>query len=73
MNYEKVNLTFIVYWRFKRFHHLKVTKCKKIIDIKRNKMLKYNSRGFFINGKYYKRNQINSMLEKIPKKQYCPF
>jgi len=73
MNYNSVTLTFKTYWRFKNFHHLEVTKCKKIINTKTNKMLKYNIRGFYINNKYYKRNQLNSMLETIPKKEYIPF
>ena len=73
MNYEEVNLTFKTYWRFKELNHFKVTKCKKIIDTKRNKLLIYGVRGFFINGNYYKRHEINSMIEIIPKKQYTPF
>jgi len=73
MNYNEVTLTFKTYWRFKENHNLQVTRCKKIIDVKRNKMLKYGTRGFYINGKYYKRNEINRLLETIPKKEYCPF
>ena len=73
MNKEAVNLTFFVYWRFKEFHNLKVTRCKKVIDTKRGKLLKYNTRGFFINGAYYKRNEINKLIEPIPKNEYCPF
>jgi len=72
MNNLEVTLTFKVYWRFKKHHHLKVTKCKKIIDVKNNKMLKYGVRGFYIDGSYYKRNQINLMIEKIPNEK-CPF
>jgi hypothetical protein len=37
------------------------------------KLLKYNQKGYFINGTYYKRNQINKLLEVIPKKEYLPF
>lgn len=70
---ERVNLTFIVFWRFKDFHHLKITKCKKIIDCKKGKILPYTSRGFFINGKYYKRKDLKPMIEKIPKREYMPF
>lgn len=70
---EDVNLTIKVFWRFKEYHYLKITKCKKIIDCRKSKLLTYNKRGFFINGKYYKRNQLNSMIEKIPKKEFSPF
>jgi len=72
MNSLDVTLTFKVYWQFKDFPHLKVTKCKKIIDVKNNKLLKYGIRGFYINGYYYKRNQINQMLEIIQNEK-CPF
>lgn len=70
---ERVNLTFIVFWRFKDFNHLKITKCKKIIDCKKGKILNYGIRGYFINGKYYKRKDLKPMIEKIPKKEYNPF
>lgn len=70
---EYVNLTIKVFWRFKEYPYLKITKCKKIIDCRKSKLLVYNKRGFFINGKYYKRNQLNSMIEKIPKKEFSPF
>lgn len=73
MNYNDVNVIFRTYWRFKLYHNLEVTKCKKIIDIKRRKLLKYNNRGFFIDGKYYKRSDINSMVERIPKSDILPF
>jgi hypothetical protein len=73
MNYEEVTLTIKTYWRFKDNHNLKVTKCKKIIDTKRGVFLKYGLRGFYINGKYYKRKEINKLIEVIPKKQYYPF
>jgi hypothetical protein len=70
---EEVNLTFKVYWRFKNFHHLKITKDKKIIDCKKGKFLKYTTKGFGIEGKYYKREQLNGMIEKIPVKEWMPF
>ena len=71
MNYALVK--YKVLWRFKEYHHLKVTECKKIVNCKTNKILKYNTRGFFIDGNYYKRNELNQIIEKIPKKQYTPF
>jgi hypothetical protein len=70
---EDVNLTFKVLWRFKDYHHLKITKDKRIIDCKKSKILAYNKRGFFIDGNYYKRNDLKRMIEKIPEKEYCPF
>lgn len=68
MNSEYVTLTFKVYWQFKDYPHLKVTKCKKIIDTKRGVLLKYGVRGFYINGSYYKRCEINDMLEPVKRR-----
>ena len=69
---EYVNLTFMVFWRFKEYPYLKVTKCKKVINSQRGTMLKYHPRGFFIGGKYIKRSELNKYLEVIPK-QDTPF
>lgn len=67
MNYINVILTFKVYQQFKEHPHLKITKCKKIINIKTGKILKYNTRGFYIAGRYIKRQELNNHIEKIPK------
>ena len=64
-----VNVRFEVLWQFRDSPEYKVTKCKKVI--KGNKLLTYR-RGFFINGRYLKRKDINQYLEKIPKTEY-PF
>lgn len=69
----RVNLTLDVYWRFKDYHHLKITKDKNIINCKKGKILKYNVRGFFIDGRYLKRNQLKKYIEKIPSCDLCPF
>ena len=68
-----VNIAYKVHWQFKKHPHLKVTKCKKVINCKTNKALKYNVRGFYIDNQYLKRNEINKFLEKIPKTENCPF
>ena len=68
-----VNVRFKVVWQFKEFPHYQITKDKQIINTKTNKLLVYNQRGFFIGGKYHKRNQLKQMIEKIPKIEYCPF
>jgi len=72
MNYLLVNVSFKCFWQFRDQPHYKVTKCKKIINIKTGKLLKYHVRGFFINGKYLKRNELNQYLEPIPDGE-CPF
>ncbi len=66
MNYETVILTFKTYWQFKDYPHIKVTKCKKVINTKNGKLLNYSIRGFYIEGNYYKRSDLNSMIEVIP-------
>jgi hypothetical protein len=69
----RVNLTFDVFWRFKDHHHLKITIDKKIINCKTEKILKYNRRGFFIDGRYLKRKDLKHQIEKIPDNETLPF
>lgn len=69
----RVNLTFDVFWQFKDYPHLKITKDKKIIDTHKNRLLVYQKRGFFIGGKYYKRSELKPLIEPIPKREYKPF
>ncbi len=74
---EILTVNFKVFWRFKEHHNYKVTNCKKIINSKTNKILKQRIKGgqvgFYINKKFYKRKYLNLHIEKIPKKEYCPF
>jgi hypothetical protein len=65
MKHQYVNLTFKVYWQLKKFPHIKITKSKKLIDCKKSKLLSYGVRGYFIDGKYYKRKDLNAMAELI--------
>lgn len=68
-----VYVKFTVKWQVKEYPEYKITPCKKIINCKTNKLLTYNKRGFFIKGSYYKRNEINNIIELIPVKDYMPF
>ena len=70
---ETVNIKIDVFWRFKNFHHLKVTKCKRIINCKTGKFLKQHTRGYFISSKYIKRSDLNSHIEPLPVEDDCPF
>lgn len=70
---ETVNVTYKVYWRFKDYPWLKVTKCKKIINSKNGTILKQHPRGFFVIDRYIKRKNLKDYIERIPKKQYYPF
>ena len=65
MNYINVNLTIRVYWQFKYYPHIKITKCKKLINTKSGNFIPYTKRGFFISGTYYKRNELKNMIEKV--------
>jgi hypothetical protein len=72
-----VNVQFKVFWQFKKATHFKVTKCKKIINCKNNTIVKQSVRGgscgYWIDKEFIKRKDLNSSIELIPKKQYCPF
>lgn len=73
MNDFYVNVRFKVVWQFKEFTHYKITRCKKVINSKTGTLLNYNERGYFIGNRYVKKKDINKLIEKIPKKEYCPF
>lgn len=70
-----VNVKFKAVWQFKEYPDYKVTKCKKVVNSKTEKLLTYHKRGFFIKGRYIKRQELNDYVELIPKpkKEYCPF
>ena len=72
MNKFVVNIQLEVLWQFKDLPYLKVTKDKQIVNAKTGKLLKYHPRGFYINDRYYKRKELNPLLEKI-NQEYCPF
>lgn len=60
-----VNIKLKVLWQFKNNPEYKVTKCKKIINIKTNKIISYSTRGFYIKNRYVKRSEINSLIEPV--------
>ena len=72
MNNNYVTLTIPYVWQLIDYKHIKVTRYGMLINAKTGKILKYNVRGFYIDGKYYKRKDIRNMVEK-PKKQHYPF
>lgn len=72
MNKNHVTLTIPYVWQLKDYPHIKITRNGMVINAKSGKILKYNTRGFYISGKYYKRKDIRNMSEK-PKKQQYPF
>lgn len=65
-----INVKLKAKWQFKDLNYIVVTECKRVINERTGKILNYNQRGYFINGKYYKKKQLK--LEKI-KDVDCPF
>lgn len=72
MNNNYVTLTINYTWQFKEFPWIKVTRKGMVINARTGRILSYNTRGFYIEGKYYKRKEIRNMVEK-PKKQILNF
>lgn len=72
----QVTVLFTVKWQFKDYPHYKVSTCKKVINCKTGRIVKCTknggSVGYFISGKFYKKSDINSHIELIPKIN-CPF
>lgn len=66
-----IKISFIVKWQFKEYPHYKITTCKKVINCKTGKIIKCTksggSIGYFIDGKFYKKSNINDFIELIPK------
>jgi hypothetical protein len=65
-------------WRFKDYPHIQVTKDKVVFNSKTNRLKKLtlngSSKGIWITSKkFIIKEEINSHLEKIPKKEYLPF
>ena len=72
MSKNYVTLTIPYIWQFKAYPHIKVTRCNMVINSKTGNILKYNQRGFYIEGKYYKRSEVRKSVEKA-KTDLCPF
>ena len=66
-----VSVNYIVKWQLKEFPYYKISTCKKIINCKTGKLIKCTknggSVGYFISGKFYKKSDLNSFIELIPK------
>jgi len=66
-----VQVNFLVKWQFKEYPYYKISTCKKIINCKTGKIIKYTksggSIGYFIASKFYKKSDVNNHIEIIPK------
>lgn len=67
-----VTLTIPYVWQLRDYPHIKITRDLMLINKKTGRLLKYNTRGYYIDGKYYKKKDIRKMAEK-PKKEFLPF
>lgn len=59
-------------WRFVKHHHIQVTRCRKVFNVKNNKQLKCclngGSLGYWVaKDKFIPLSKINKELERIPK------
>ena len=64
-------------WQITFAKNYQFSECKKLFNIKTRreikKVLNGGSIGYCINGKFYSVTFLRSHIEKIPKKEYCPF
>lgn len=67
-----INVILKAKWQLKNNPNYKITECKRVVNSKTGKILKYSQRGYFINGRYYKKKDIRNNVELIPKIK-CPF
>ncbi len=73
----KVTVVLDVHFQFKNHENFKVTKCRKVINCKTQKILKQvksgGSIGYNINGIFYKIKTLKENLIKIPEIKKLPF
>jgi group I intron endonuclease len=77
---KKINNSLLSYdlkWQLKDNPNYKITKCKKVVNTNRNKIVKCvlngGSIGWWIGGKFIAKSKMNNHLEIIPKLQKLPF
>ena len=71
-----IQINLVAKWQFKDYPYYKITTCKKVVNTKTGKIINFTksggSVGYFIAGNFYKKSDINSYIELIPKTKY-PF
>jgi hypothetical protein len=72
-----ISITYTLVWQLNFANNYKFSKCKKLFNCKTNKEVRQvmngGSIGYCINGRFYSLTFLKNKLEKIPKKEYCPF
>ena len=74
---QTISISYTLVWQFKTHPHLKITRCKKVINAKTGRMLKQcingGSVGYWIDSKtFITKNSINERVVKI-KESNCPY
>ena len=72
-----ISINYTLVWQINFATHYKFSKCKKLFNCKTKKEIKQimngGSIGYCINGKFFSLVKLKNYIEKIPKKEYCPF
>lgn len=73
---QSVSIKYSLKWRFKNQPQYAVTECKKVVNMRNNRLLKQvlngGSIGYWIGGKFVAISKINGMVELI-KEEKLPF
>jgi len=69
---KTINVKLKAKWQFKGLNYIVVTECKRVVNVRTGNILKYNVRGYYIKGRYYKKYELKNHLEVI-KLTECPF
>ena len=74
---QTISITYTLVWQINFATNYKFSECKKLFNCRTRKEIKQimngGSIGYCINGKFYSLKKLKSCIEKIPKKEYCPF
>ena len=72
-----ITVTYTCKYRIKFAPHYVYTTCGKCYNQRSSKLIKqvYKSGciGYIIDSKFYSLTKLRNFLEKIPKREYCPF
>lgn len=73
---QSVSIKYSLKWRFKNQPQYAVTECKKVVNMRNNRLLKQvlngGSIGYWIGGEFVAISKINGMVELI-KEEKAPF
>ena len=67
-----ISIIYTLKWRFKNYHHLQITKCKKVINVRTGRVKKQclngGSVGYWLDDKtFITKSNLNENIELIPK------